>query len=207
MTEVTCTCLAWDPKHLGSTSAVGELAPNCAAKLVDVSSSDPSTFVEITEANKPGELWVTGPTLMRGYWCNEKATKESILVDSAGVRWFRTGDVAYVEGEYRPGALFHIVDRIKELIKVKGNQVAPAELEALLLERRDVMDAAVVGVHIDGEEFPRAYVVPGKKPGTDGEKEKLAKEISQWMASRTVHFKWLRGGVCFLDEIPKSPVS
>ncbi|KAJ2901216.1 AMP-binding enzyme [Zalerion maritima] len=206
MTEVTCSCMAWDPSHpVGTTAAVGELLPNCSGKLVDTSSDDPTTFKDITEPNKPGELWVTGPTLMRGYWRNEKATKESILVDNDGTRWFRTGDVAYVEGEYGPGALFHIVDRIKELIKVKGNQVAPAELEALLLERPDVIDVAVVGVTIGGEEVPRAYVVPAKQPESGDEKERVAKEISEWMAAKTARFKWLRGGVDFIDAIPKNP--
>ncbi|GKT60406.1 4-coumarate-CoA ligase [Colletotrichum tofieldiae] len=147
MTEVTCTAMTWDPTRLERSSSVGELMPNYQGKLVGEDGK------EITEAKVPGELWVTGPTVMRGYWRNPKATEETIVTDADGNRWLRTGDVAYV-ADYSEGGLFFIVDRMKELIKVKGNQVAPAELEALLLERQDVADAAVIGVTINGEEFP-----------------------------------------------------
>jgi acyl-coenzyme A synthetase/AMP-(fatty) acid ligase len=104
--------------------------------------------------------------------------------------------------EYAKGTLFHIVDRVKELIKVKGMQVAPAELESLLLEREDVADAAVVGVVIDGEELPRAYVVK-----TPNGKNTSEQDIANWLASRVVKYKQLRGGVVFVDTIPKVPVS
>ena len=90
---------------------------------------------------------------MKGYWNNERATKE-IFVDGPDGRWMRTGDIAYVDVKGQ----FFIVDRMKELIKVKGNQVAPAELEAVLLEHPQIADAAVVGVTIQSEEVPRAYV-------------------------------------------------
>lgn len=87
-----------------------------------------------------GELWVRGPNVMKGYWRKPEATKETLTEDG----WLKTGDVAYLDEQ---GRLF-IVDRIKELIKVKGNQVAPAELEALLLEHPGVADAAVIGVTV-----------------------------------------------------------
>ncbi|OLN85890.1 4-coumarate-CoA ligase-like protein 2 [Colletotrichum chlorophyti] len=192
MTEVTCTAMTWDPSRLERSAAVGELMPNCRAKLVDGDGK------EILKPKVPGELWVTGPTVMRGYWRNPKATKETIVTDSDGTRWLRTGDVAYVS-EYKTGGLFFIVDRMKELIKVKGNQVAPAELEALLLERQDVADAAVVGVTIKGEEFPRAYIV--RSPGTNAS----AEEIAKWLEERVSKHKRLRGGVAFTDVIPKNP--
>ncbi|TPX15709.1 uncharacterized protein E0L32_000043 [Thyridium curvatum] len=205
MTEVTCTCMAWDPTQPAAktgSSAVGELLPNCAARIVEVGTgTDPETnpAVEIREPRRPGELWVTGPTLMRGYWRNPKATAETVVVDAAdGTRWLRTGDVAFVE-QYRPGTLFHIVDRLKELIKVKGNQVAPAELEGVLLDRRDVADAAVVGVTIKGEEVPRAYVV--RAAGSRVSEQ----EIAQWFAGRVARYKQLRGGVKFVEAIPKNP--
>jgi acyl-CoA synthetase (AMP-forming)/AMP-acid ligase II len=105
-----------------------------------------------------------------------------------------------VERAYGPGSIFHIVDRLKELIKVKGNQVAPAELEAVLLERPDVDDAAVVGVTIDGEERPRAYVV--KAEGSTAKEQ----DIAEWMADKVAAHKRLRGGVAFIDAIPKNPV-
>ncbi|KAI8157985.1 4-coumarate--CoA ligase-like 7 [Colletotrichum sp. SAR 10_70] len=192
MTEVTCTAMTWDPSRLVRSSSVGELMPNYMAKLVDESGK------EITEPKVPGELLVTGPTVMRGYWRNPKATQETIYTDSEGNRWLRTGDIAYVD-EFKTGGLFYIVDRKKELIKVKGNQVAPAELEALLLERPDIADVAVIGVTINGEEFPRAYIV--RSPGTNTSGE----EIAKWLEERVAKHKRLRGGVAFTDVIPKNP--
>ncbi|KAK2003178.1 AMP-binding enzyme [Colletotrichum falcatum] len=192
MTEVTCTAMTWDSNRVERSASVGELMPNCQAKLVGADG------IEITEAKVPGELWVTGPTVMRGYWRKPKATEETIVTDVESNRWLRTGDVAYVD-QYTTGGLFYIVDRMKELIKVKGNQVAPAELEALLLERPDVTDAAVIGVTISGEEFPRAYIV--RTPGTDATGE----EIAKWLGERVSKHKRLRGGVTFTDVIPKNP--
>lgn len=198
MTELTCTCLSWDPTRVdGRTdiSGVGELMPNARARVMELDG-----VTEITEAKKPGEIWVTGPTLMRGYWNKPAATAETVVTEADGTRWLRTGDIGYVD-EYRPGGTFHIVDRLKELIKVKGNQVAPAELEAVLLERPDIVDAAVVGVTIKGQEMPRAYVVMA-----DGS-ETTPEEVARWMAGRVARHKQLRGGVVFTSEVPKNPVS
>lgn len=133
---------------------------------------------------------------MKGYWNNEKATKETFVDDHDG-RWMRTGDIAYVDDKGR----FFIVDRIKELIKVKGNQVAPAELEALLLEHPQVADAAVVGVTIQGEEVPRAYVKVQEGGNAD------EKEVAEWLAKRVSRHKRIVGGCVFVDEVPKNPVS
>ncbi|KAI1053877.1 hypothetical protein LB507_007236 [Fusarium sp. FIESC RH6] len=193
MTEATCTALSWDPNKAPS-SAAGELTPDSQARLVDIETGD-----EIETANTPGELWITGPTVTRGYWRNPTATQDAFVVDTDGTQWLRTGDVAYVE-EYAKGALFHIVDRVKELIKVKGLQVAPAELESLLLEREDVADAAVVGVIINGEELPRAYVVK-----TSNGKNTSEEDVADWLASRVAKYKQLKGGVVFVDAIPKVP--
>ena len=133
---------------------------------------------------------------MKGYWRNPAATSE-IFVDGPDGRWMRTGDIAYVDSRGR----FFIVDRIKELIKVKGAQVAPAELEAVLLEHPQIADACVVGVTIDGGEVPRAYLVPlvGEKPSE--------REVMEWLAQRVSKYKRLAGGVGFVDVIPKNPVS
>ena len=90
-------------------------------------------------ANSAGELLVRAPNVCKGYWNNPKATKE--MFTESG-RWLKTGDIAY----YDDLGKFYIVDRKKELIKVMGNQVAPAELEGVLLEHPKVADAAVVGV-------------------------------------------------------------
>ncbi|KAK7408223.1 hypothetical protein QQX98_009632 [Neonectria punicea] len=190
MTEITCIGSITDPSEPSRTDSVGEVAPNAAIKLMDGDK-------EILEPNTRGELWFAGPTLMKGYWRNAKATQETIIEDS-GTRWLKTGDIAYVDS-YRPGGKIHLVDRIKELIKVKGFQVAPAELEALLLERDDVIDTGVVGVQTNGEEVPRAYVV--KAPGS----KTSVKDITNWMEARTAKYKWLTGGVVFVDSIPRVP--
>ena len=107
----------------------------------------------------------------------------------------KTGDVAFRDAK----GLIHVVDRKKELIKVKGLQVAPAELESLLLDHPEVDDAAVVGVTIKGEEAPRAYIVlkPNSKAGP--------KEVASWMAERVSRHKRLDGGCVAVDAIPKNP--
>lgn len=135
---------------------------------------------------------------MKGYWRNPLATNEIFVSDQDG-RWMRTGDIAYVN----PKGYFFIVDRMKELIKVKGNQVAPAELEALLLEHPRILDACVVGVVVGGEEVPRAYVV---WQGDAGEGREREKEVVRWVSERTSRHKWLSGGVGFVDAVPKNPV-
>ncbi|GAB1313999.1 hypothetical protein MFIFM68171_04209 [Madurella fahalii] len=194
MTEVTCTCLSWDPTaKIGSSAGVGEMNPNCKAKLMSLDGKTP-----IEKAGEPGELWVTGPTLMRRYWRKPEATNDTIVVDGDGTRWLKTGDIAFVE-EYKPGGIFHVVDRVKELIKVKGNQVAPAELEGVLLENADVMDAAVVGVTVNGEELPRAYVV--RNPSSKASEQ----DVARWMEGKVTRYKQLKGGVVFTDAIPKNP--
>jgi acyl-CoA synthetase (AMP-forming)/AMP-acid ligase II len=196
MTEVTCTSMSWDPTTtVGPSAGVGEVYPNCKARLMALDGK-----TEITKAGERGELWVTGPTLMRRYWRKPEATAETIVVDADGTRWLRTGDIAFVE-EYRPGGIFHVVDRVKELIKVKGNQVAPAELEGILLENPDVADAAVVGVTIKGEEVPRAYVVRSAQSKASEE------DVARWMEGKVTRYKQLKGGVVFVDAVPKNPVS
>ncbi|KAI6784212.1 4-coumarate--CoA ligase-like-like protein [Emericellopsis cladophorae] len=194
MTELTCTALAWDPDS-SEEEGVGELMPGCRAKLVDMESG-----VEILEPGVPGELDVSAPTMMKGYWRNSEATSKAISEGDRGVRWLRTGDIAIVN-KYAPGAIFHIVDRAKDLIKVKGFQVSPSELEALILERVDVTDAAVVGVAVDGQEVPKAYVVLAQGCETSGP------DIEAWLAERVAPYKRLKGGVVFLTDIPRNPVS
>ncbi|RDW61359.1 hypothetical protein BP5796_11251 [Coleophoma crateriformis] len=188
MTEATCSLLGWDPNRESLPSSVGELNPNCHAKIMH-----PDGETEVTPGER-GEIWVKAPNVMKGYWRNPKATQE-IFVDSPDGRWMRTGDIAYVDDKGQ----FFIVDRMKELIKVKGNQVAPAELEAVLLEHPQIADSCVVGVTINDEEVPRAYIVPrqGEKP--------VGSEIVDWMAKRVARHKRLLGGVAFVDAIPKNP--
>ena len=133
--------------------------------------------------------------MFKGYLKNASATRDSITPDG----YFKTGDVGYQDKDNN----FYITDRVKELIKYKGFQVAPAELEGKLMDHPDIEDVAVIGVE-DREqhtEVPRAYVVSSK--GKDaGERE--AKEIIEWLGGKVASHKRLRGGVRFIDEVPKS---
>lgn len=97
-----------------------------------------------------------------------------------------------------------MVDRVKELIKYKGFQVPPAELESLLLQHPQVVDSGVIGIWDDSQatELPRAYIVASADT-TD--KDSLAKEVATWVASKVANHKRLRGGVIVIDAIPKSP--
>lgn len=142
-----------------------------------------------------GELWVKGPNVFAGYWKNEKATANALTSDG----YFKTGDIGYQDKDGN----FYITDRIKELIKYKGFQVPPAELEGLLLSHDKVNDVAVLGVQRDdlATEVPIAYVVP--RPGTSAGPQ-LEKEIVDFVASKVANHKKLRGGVRFIEEIPKS---
>lgn len=187
MTEITCSAVGWPPHHYSGSFSVGELNANVEAKIVDDEGR------EITERNVRGEVWLKGPNVMKGYWGRPDATCETITSDG----WLKTGDIAYVDEEDH----FFIVDRKKELIKVKGNQVAPAELEAILLDHEAVADAAVIGVTIGHEEHPRAYIVlaQGKKA--------TEKDIQEFMKQHVTRTKWLTGGVRFVQAIPKNPVS
>lgn len=171
-------------RNYGST---GGLVPNTEAKIVD--ESDPS--LKGLGANKPGELWVKGPQIMMGYLENEQETKEMKLEDG----WMRTGDIA----TYDEKGYFFLTDRLKELIKVKGFQVAPAELEALLTAHPDIVDSAVVGKTdaVSGE-LPVAFVVP--KPDS----KITEQEVQDFVAKQVAPFKKLDGGVQFIEAIPRN---
>jgi len=163
--------------------SVGVLVPNTEARIVDLEGG------EDVATGERGELLVRGPQVMLGYLNDAQATASAIDADG----WFHTGDVATVD----PDGYFHIVDRAKELIKYKGYQVAPAELEALLATHPAVADCAVVPVP-DNEcgELPKACVV---RRGELGEEELMA-----WVAERVAPYRRIRR-VEFLDAIPKSP--
>ncbi|KAI9730887.1 MAG: hypothetical protein M1834_005605 [Cirrosporium novae-zelandiae] len=197
MTECTCSLMGWHPDEIAKGSAVGELNPNCEAKIMD---DDGKT--ELGRGQR-GELWMRGPNVMKGYWRNPEATRETLTKDG----WLKSGDIAVVDEDGK----FHIVDRKKELIKVKGNQVAPAELEAVLLENHAVADAAVVGVTINGEEYPRAYIVLKGEEEHNKAKTKTettaaaAQSIIKFMSEKVSKTKQITGGIVFVDNIPKTP--
>ncbi|KAJ9639897.1 hypothetical protein H2201_007324 [Coniosporium apollinis] len=186
MTEVTCSCLHVPGHRDDRSGSVGYIDPNAQIKLIDDEGRE-------VGPGERGEIHVKGPNICLGYWRNEKATNE--VFDEEG--FLKTGDVAIRNEE----GLYWIVDRKKELIKVKGFQVAPAELEAVLLENEDVADAAVVALQLEHEELPRAYVVL-----KDAAKGSVTEDdIRKWMNERVAKHKQLLGGVKFIDEVPKSP--
>ncbi|KAM3960237.1 uncharacterized protein ACR2FA_005713 [Aphomia sociella] len=137
-----------------------------------------------------GEIYIKAPVVMKRYYKNEEATKESITEDG----FFKTGDF----GSYKPNTGLVITDRIKELIKVKGLQVAPAELESLLRSHPSVTDAAVIGVpHEFYGEIPKAFVIPRKEARITSE------ELQNFVASKVAPFKKIEE-VVFVDDIPKT---
>lgn len=143
----------------------------------------------------PPSLQTVLLTAINSYWRNPKATAETLTPDG----WLKTGDIAYVS----ESGSFFIVDRKKELIKVKGNQVAPAELEALLLEHPAIADVAVIGMPTpDGDEAPRAFVV---RQASEAGKKVTEEEVKKFVEGKVVRYKRLAGGVTFVESIPKNP--
>ncbi|KAM0919787.1 hypothetical protein ACQ4PT_007941 [Festuca glaucescens] len=162
----------------------GLLSPNTEAKIVDPESG------EALPVNRTGELWIRGPYVMKGYFKNTEATQSTVTPDG----WLKTGDLCYIDED---GYLF-VVDRLKELIKYKGYQVPPAELEALLLTHPDVTDVAVIPFP-DREvgQFPMAYVV--RKKGSN----LSAAEVMEFVAKQVAPYKKVRK-VAFVTDIPKN---
>ena len=166
------------------SGSIGVLIPNTEARVVD-----PATGNDLEEGES-GELWLRGPQVMRGYLNEPDATRASI--DNDG--WFHTGDIGHVDEEGH----WYITDRLKELIKYKGFQVAPAELEAILLAHPEIDDAAVVPVSDEeAGEIPKAFVViqEGSLLTPD--------EVMGFVADQVASHKKVRA-VEFIDEIPKS---
>jgi acyl-CoA synthetase (AMP-forming)/AMP-acid ligase II len=163
----------------------GVTLPNTEIRIVDNETG------EDRGVGEEGELWVRGPQVMKGYLNNEAATRDTVDEDG----WLHTGDVAVVD-EYHHVS---IVDRLKELIKYKGFQVPPAELEALLVAHPKVADVAVIGIPDDeAGEIPKAFVVT--QPGADVTVEELQAYVAEHVAS----YKQVRM-IEFVAEIPKSP--
>jgi len=161
---------------------------------------------EITGYDQPGELLVKGPAVVLGYLNNDKANRETFITDSEGGRWLRTGDEAVIRKSPAGNEHVFIVDRIKELIKVKGLQVAPAELEAHLLTCPLVADCAVIPVPDDqAGEVPKAFVVKAPNVGVGKSELMLKKEIQKHVEQHKSRHKWLKGGVEFISVVPRSP--
>lgn len=164
--------------------SVGVTAPGTETMIVDPASG------ESLGTDSDGELMVRGPQVMKGYLNNDQATADTINDDG----WLHTGDIARIDSDGH----VYIVDRLKELIKYKGFQVPPAELEALLLTHPDVADAAVIGLPDDeAGEIPVGYVV--LKDGAEASED----DIKSFVAGEVASYKQLRR-VTLTDEIPKS---
>lgn len=176
----------------GSVATCGKLLPTYQARIVR-----PEDGVDVGVGAR-GELWVRGPTVMKGYLNNPEATAKAVV--NGG--WYRTGDVV-VRDE---AGWYEVVDRVKELIKYKGFQVPPAELEALLLQHPEVVDAGVIGIYdaAQATELPRAYVVPRDGEVGGRTAQALSKHVGEWVAARVANHKKLRGGVRIISAIPKS---
>jgi len=167
--------------------SVGQLTPNTYGKIVTPEGRS-------LPPNEEGELMIKGPQVMMGYLNDPDKTAECLSSDG----WLRTGDVA----KYDEEGFFYITDRIKELIKVRGYQVAPAELEALLLTHPHLSDAAVIPVEDEQSgQLPRAYVTLKDNVMSSDVTEE---DIKEWVKERVAPFKRLEGGIKFVDKVPKS---
>ncbi|KAL8830426.1 MAG: hypothetical protein Q9170_005740 [Blastenia crenularia] len=197
MTETGWTTLLFWPES-DDTGSVGRLLPGMSSKLI----ADDGSI--ITEDNREGELFVRGASIMNGYFNDPAATAATIDEDG----WLRTGDVAYcIKGKW------YIVDRKKDMIKFHGWQVAPAELEAVLLTHPQVVNAAVIGIPLqDGTgEMPQAFIVLKPKPldgtyASHGELEERTtteEELKTYLSSRLAKYKALNG-VTFVEDIPRT---
>ncbi|EPS70306.1 hypothetical protein M569_04447, partial [Genlisea aurea] len=185
MTE-TCGIISIESPHMGprNSGSSGMLAPGVESRIVSVENSKALPPGEV------GEIWVRGQNMMRGYLNNPEASK--LTIDKQG--WVHTGDLGYFDEE----GLVHVVDRIKELIKYKGFQVAPAELEGLLISHDEILDAAVVP-YPDEEagQVPVAFVV--RLPTSSLSEE----DVKKFVADQVAPFKRLRR-VSFVTAVPKS---
>lgn len=184
LTETSPVTHVIRPDGENKPGSIGQPLPGTECRLVD-----PESAADVAEGER-GELWVRGPQVMSGYLNNPEAT--AVTLDSEG--WLHTGDIATCDAD----GYFTMVDRLKELIKYKGYQVPPAELEALLITHPDVADVAVIGVP-DEEcgELPKAFVVAAGD-GFDPD------ELTAWVGERVAPQKRIRV-VEEVEEIPKSP--
>ncbi|KAH8699125.1 CoA ligase [Talaromyces proteolyticus] len=190
MTE-SCSCITAHPPSMYDFKyafRVGTIVANTTVKIVDPDSG------RECDVNEVGEIWARGPQIVMGYLNNQKATEETFDKDG----YLHTGDIGKIDEE----GMITIVDRMKEMIKVKGIGVAPAELEDLLLGHRDVDDVAVLGIPDDyAGQRPKAYIV--LKPSSTQNTRDTAISLLKYVRERKVRDKWI-SEVEIIDEIPKS---
>jgi len=179
---------SFSPEGGSVVGSCGKVLPNTQVKIVSVENG------KSLGPGQPGELLVRGPQVMKGYLKNNAAT-EGMLKDG----WLWSGDLAQRDED---GNLF-MVDRMKEMIKVKALQVSPSELEDILRKHTEILDAAVIGIPDERlGEVPRAFLV---KKNRKGDNEAISTQVHAFLKSRISEHKRLRGGIVFLDKIPRSP--
>ncbi|KZT05787.1 phenylacetyl-CoA ligase [Laetiporus sulphureus 93-53] len=195
LTETCAITTSPTSQKVGTPGSAGQLVCGTLAKVVKPDGT-------LAGYNEPGELHVSGGQITLGYYGDEAATRES-FVDG----WFRTGDEVII---HENGDMF-ISDRIKELIKVKGHQVPPSELEGHLLDHPSIADAAVIGIPDDyAGEVPLAYVVLRPEVADAVRKDpdvaaQVQSSIHKHVSDAKSEYKWLKGGIEFVDSLPKSP--
>ncbi|ESK84071.1 4-coumarate- ligase [Moniliophthora roreri MCA 2997] len=212
MTELVCAAtqqptpglrLKPDSRPLPDTKgegSVGILTAGIQGRILREDGSD-------AEVDEPGELYLRGPSTCAGYWDNPTANAETFvkMKDSEAEegRWLRTGDMFKAN---KDGVLFY-ADRKKDIFKISGSQVSPMEIENVLLAHPSklVSDVAVAGVTVQGveEKVPRAWVVLSQAGNQLGSKQAL-EELDRWHKEALSRYKWLRGGIKVIDELPKS---
>ncbi|CAH2052244.1 unnamed protein product, partial [Iphiclides podalirius] len=150
---------------------------------------DPATGKDIVEFNKPGELWIKGPTTFKGYYNNPKATAEMYVED----KWVKSGDIFYVDENGK----YYFVDRLKLLLKYRNHQISPIEIESTIRKHPGVLDVAVTGIaDYECGELPVACIVPHENY------RMTAQEIKDLVKESLSDSKQLRGGVIFMKELP-----
>ncbi|KAI8986104.1 acetyl-CoA synthetase-like protein [Trametes punicea] len=195
MSEVTVSATRTAHAKFGGLKpgSAGILLPGMEAKIVKEDGT-------LAGPNEPGELWLAGENVAMGYWRNEEATK-STFVDG----WIHTGDRFRIDEDQH----FFFVERAKDILKVSGAQVSPTEIENAMLAHpgKLIIDVAVAGVsggRTSDEKVPRAWIVLSEEGKRRGEKE-VIQELHTWIQKNLSKYKWLRGGIEVVDEIPKNP--
>lgn len=195
MTE-SCSCITGHPpSHYDYkyAHAVGQIVPSTSVKIIKEDGEE-------AVVDERGEVWAKGPQITMGYLNNETATRSTFDADG----YLHTGDQGFIN----PEGLLTITDRIKEMIKVNGHAVAPAELEDLLLGHTAIEDVAVLGIpDANSGEAPKAFVVLKPEfPAKDNTKEiqKIGKELLAYVKEKKIRYKWL-AEIEFVEQIPKSP--
>ncbi|KAI5477227.1 hypothetical protein MNV49_006600 [Pseudohyphozyma bogoriensis] len=184
---------SWEA-HQRLLGSVGTVFPNGEIKIVSVEDG------KVVTQGQSGEILIRSPFNFTAYLNNPEATDEAFAPE----QWFKTGDVGKMLGDQ-----VFITDRLKEVIKVKGFQVSPAELEDGLCSSPLVQDAGVTSTYHDehATEYPRAYVVPFDKEALKGgaAAEKFAHACREHIEKNYTAYKWLRGGIVIVEAVPKSP--